>query len=201
MPPPSPRAAQEPAPTVDPPGSAEHPLRHFKDEISTVRRHVLEHAALDVLALHGPTHWRRVELHALALSAALKVSPLVPVLFSVVHDSQRTTDGSDPWHGERAALFVRKNRQGLFAFLSDAECGQLEQACEKHSAGQLSTDPVIQACWDADRLDLGRVGRIPDPRYLSSAFARRPEVIKLAVSMTPMARMSLPARSRSPGPA
>ncbi len=31
----------------------------------------------------------------------------------------------------------------------------------------MSTSATIQSCWDADRLDLGRVGIIPNKRFLS----------------------------------
>ena len=33
------------------------------------------------------------------------------------------------------------------------------------------------ACWDADRLDLLRVGIVPDPRRLCTPFARLEETI------------------------
>ena len=36
-----------------------------------------------------------------------------------------------------------------------------------HSGGQVSEDATIQTCWDSDRLDLGRVGIFPSPKYLS----------------------------------
>jgi uncharacterized protein len=40
-----------------------------------------------------------------------------------------------------------------------------------HSGGEVSTNKTIQTCWDADRLDLGRVGIIPAPKYLSKKAA------------------------------
>ena len=36
-----------------------------------------------------------------------------------------------------------------------------------HSDGELHMNATIQSCWDADRLDLGRVGKRPYPKYLS----------------------------------
>jgi len=38
----------------------------------------------------------------------------------------------------------------------------------------------VQTCWDADRLDLGRVGKKPDPLRLCTAAARKPEIISAA---------------------
>jgi uncharacterized protein len=44
------------------------------------------------------------------------------------------------------------------------------------------TDPdvTVRTCWDADRLDLGRVGVTPDPILLCTDVARRPETIRWA---------------------
>ena len=39
---------------------------------------------------------------------------------------------------------------------------------------------TVQACWDADRLDLGRLGKTPIPDYLGTEFAREPEIIAWA---------------------
>jgi uncharacterized protein len=35
----------------------------------------------------------------------------------------------------------------------------------------------MQTCWDADRLDLGRVVIVLDPRHLCTAAAKGPEVL------------------------
>ena len=37
----------------------------------------------------------------------------------------------------------------------------LEEACRLHTNGQREADVTIQTCWDADRLDLLRVGTHP----------------------------------------
>jgi hypothetical protein len=39
--------------------------------------------------------------------------------------------------------------------------------------GQLSTDPTVGVCFDADRLDLGRVGIEPDPELISTDAGRK----------------------------
>ena len=56
----------------------------------------------------------------------------------------------------------------------------LVHACEFHSDGLTEADATIQACWDADRLDLGRVGIRPDPRRLCTAAAREPGNLEAA---------------------
>ena len=49
-----------------------------------------------------------------------------------------------------------------------------------HSVGRLDRDITIQTCWDADRLDLGRVGINPKPAYLGSELSRDPNFIEMA---------------------
>jgi hypothetical protein len=54
----------------------------------------------------------------------------------------------------------------------------------------------LRACWDADRLDLGRVGVRPVARYLCSELARDPRTIEAAVALTDAAMR----RRRGRGP-
>ena len=132
---------------------------------------------------HGPDHWARVNEHAMAVARSLGVDPLVPRLFALVHDSQRLDDGEDPEHGPRAAQFVRDQRTNLFVFLSDDDHAALVDACDRHSDGLTDAPTVVQACWDADRLDLWRVGVEPEPKYLCSAYAQLPSVIEDALQL------------------
>ena len=56
------------------------------------------------------------------------------------------------------------------------------EAATFHSDGRLDADVTIMTCWDADRLDLYRVGTRPIPERLCTEPARQPEVIEWAVS-------------------
>ncbi len=56
---------------------------------------------------------------------------------------------------------------GDFYSLHSKQLDQLCFALKHHSGGDVSIDATIQTCWDSDRLDLGRVGIIPSPKYLS----------------------------------
>lgn len=145
------------------------------------------HQGFDVEACglyHGPDHWARVSQHALAVSRSLGIDPLVPFIFGLVHDSQRLDDGADPEHGPRAAAFVRSRRNDLFALLAGDAMEALALACDLHSDGQTEGEAWLRAAWDADRLDLGRVDVVPDPDYLCTDYARRPEVIAAALAMS-----------------
>lgn len=86
----------------------------------------------------------------------------------------RQNEYDDPEHGHRGAELSRRlHHEGLLP-LADADRALLYEACNDHDRGLVTEDPTIGACWDADRLNLWRVGRKPDPRLLSTAAARPP---------------------------
>jgi uncharacterized protein len=134
---------------------------------------------LDWRGIHGVPHWARVRRNGLLLAPATGALPQVVELFAFLHDVRREHDGRDSGHGERAAELARE-LQGRFFSLAARELKLLEQACREHSDGQLEADPTVQTCWDADRLDLGRVGKRPDPKRLCTAPARTQEMIAAA---------------------
>ena len=43
---------------------------------------------------------------------------------------------------------------------------------------EAAADITVQTCWDADRLDLGRVGIRPHPKYLCTAVAKGAGVLQ-----------------------
>jgi uncharacterized protein len=64
--------------------------------------------------------------------------------------------------------------------LSDEDFGVLYLAIRDHELGLTKGDHTVLTCWDADRLDLGRVRKRPNPRYLCTEYARRKETIEWA---------------------
>jgi uncharacterized protein len=100
-------------------------------------------------------------------------------LFAFLHDSCRQNDGHDPEHGARAADFAR-SLHGLAFTLTDNELVVLLVACQGHTHGRNSDNVTVQTCWDADRLDLGRVGIRPLAERLCTETARNPETIEWA---------------------
>lgn len=101
-------------------------------------------------------------------------------LFAFFHDSCRLNDYTDEWHGHRAAVSVDALRDERLISISDEEAELLRFACRHHSDGLLDADVTVQTCWDADRLDLGRVGIRPDPQYLCTPAARNRDLIRSA---------------------
>jgi uncharacterized protein len=128
---------------------------------------------------HGISHWARVLENGLRLAEETGANVAVVSLFAVLHDSRRQNEWSDPQHGPRAAEFAVELRGTIFD-LPDHEFGLLYRACEGHTHERTHPDVTIQTCWDADRLDLGRVGITPHPSRLCTAVAKRPEILKWA---------------------
>ncbi|CAN5629854.1 hypothetical protein BH09VER1_BH09VER1_14730 [soil metagenome] len=122
-------------------------------------------------SIHGPAHWRRVEQNGLLLAERTGADVTVVKLFAVFHDSRRLNEGTDEGHGARGAIYAAEVRGTLFS-LDDARFALLREACIGHTDELHSDNATIGTCWDADRLDLGRVGIIPDGAYMSTAFGQ-----------------------------
>lgn len=134
---------------------------------------------LDWQGIHGSPHWARVRENGLRLAARTGADERVVELFAFLHDSCRESDGGDPRHGRRSAALARELRGELFE-LDDAALELLCEACAEHSRGRTRADPTVMTCWDADRLDLGRVGIRPSRRYLCTSAAQDRQLIAWA---------------------
>jgi uncharacterized protein len=135
--------------------------------------------ALDLNGIHGVSHWARVHQNGLRLAGETGADPEILELFAFLHDSKRHNDGWDLDHGHRAAAYV-ESLQGLHISLSTEQLDLLAYACALHSDGLVEAPVTVQACWDADRLDLGRIGIRPDPDRLCTLTAREPVTIEWA---------------------
>ncbi len=134
---------------------------------------------LDWHGVHGYAHWLRVRQNGLRLAELTGANPRVVELFAFLHDICRQNDIVDPGHGQRAADFAA-GLPDVRRLLTPAELDLLRQACAGHTRGETQADLTVQVCWDADRLDLGRIGIHPDPRFLCTEAARQPEIIAWA---------------------
>ena len=128
---------------------------------------------------HGIAHWARVLENGLRVAEETGADVEIVTLFALLHDSRRVNEHNDPDHGPRAAEFAGTLRGRLFE-LADPQFLLLHRACSGHTHERTHSDTTIQTCWDADRLDLGRVGITPDPSWLCTETAKRPEVIAWA---------------------
>jgi uncharacterized protein len=128
---------------------------------------------------HGYRHWVRVRENGLRLAGATGANAKVAELFAFLHDVGRQNDGWDTKHGLRAVAYIEGEGQRFFD-LSPAELELLKFACAHHTDGKRDADVSVQVCWDADRLDLGRVHIRPEARYLCTPVAQNPRVIEWA---------------------
>ncbi|MFK7787871.1 MAG: hypothetical protein AB8C95_00075 [Phycisphaeraceae bacterium] len=129
--------------------------------------------------IHGVEHWARVMHNGLLLADQVSADRRVVTLFALFHDACRLNDGYDPQHGSRGAAFALSLRGKLFD-LDLPAMEMLHYACCRHTDGLTEADPTVQVCWDADRLDLERVGMTPLPRYLCTEQAKDPAIIEAA---------------------
>jgi uncharacterized protein len=134
---------------------------------------------LDWDGIHGAPHWSRVRNNGLILAEHTGANTRVVEYFAFIHDLGRENDHHDPEHGIRAAA-IAENIAGDLIDVTASELELLTEACVGHSEGHLVADVTVMTCWDADRLDLGRVGIRPDPDRLCNMSARHPEVIAQA---------------------
>ncbi|WP_425618673.1 hypothetical protein NA78x_002383 [Anatilimnocola sp. NA78] len=152
--------------------------------LKPVVQRVLQEYVLPRDGVHGVSHWARVLENGWKLAAETGANPRVVGLFAVLHDSRRLNEGHDPQHGPRAAEFTAVLRgerfHSMLCDLSDDEFSLLYRACYDHTHAKTHPDVTVQTCFDADRLDLGRVNVTPHPSRLCTDVAKRPEVIKWA---------------------
>lgn len=148
-------------------------------DVGQVVQAAKERFALGLRGIHGIRHWTRVRENGHRLAKHTGANKQVVELFAFLHDCCREDDGSDPYHGDRAAEFALTLR-GTLIHLTDEDFALLFEAIRDHHRGGTRGEITVLTCWDADRLDLGRVGIRPHPRYLCTDFARTSATIDWA---------------------
>jgi uncharacterized protein len=133
-------------------------------------------------SIHGIAHWARVRTIGLRLAESTGADPTVVELFAVFHDACRVNEDRDPDHGRRGADLAAR-LQGHAFDLSETTFSHLLTACANHTDGHTEAPVTVQTCWDADRLDLGRVGIPPDPTRLCTPAARDPRLFAWATRL------------------
>ena len=141
------------------------------EEVAQVWTIVIREATINQFSIHGPQHWVRVERNGLYLAEQVGADKVVISLFAAFHDCMRANESLDPQHGLRGAEFAKSIRKQL-PFMSDEQFDKLYYACQWHTDKILTDDVTLGACWDADRLDLRRVGITPNAKFLNSSFAK-----------------------------
>jgi uncharacterized protein len=140
-------------------------------DLGNIRKLAESVFTLGVDSCHGVSHWKRVENNFLLLAKDVQADVTVGRLFAVLHDCCRRSDGRDREHGLRAAMLIRQ-WYGNQIMLEQEQVDKLVYAVENHTFGDVSDDPTVAACWDADRLDLGRVGIVPNPSRMCTVAGK-----------------------------
>ncbi len=130
--------------------------------------------------LHGISHWARVNDNGIKLCTHYPdANNDVVELFAWLHDIGRETDGNDEFHGSTSAILIVDQILGQYVTLDDQQAEEeLIIAIRDHSKGLTEGSITTQICWDADRLDLGRLGILPLPERLCTKYAKTAEMIR-----------------------
>ena len=134
---------------------------------------------LNPKGIHGIAHWQRVQENGLKLAKHNGANKDIVRLFSFLHDCCREDDNSDPEHGPRAAAFTETLRDRQIV-ADDHIFEKLIVAIRDHTEVINHSDIDIATCWDADRLDIGRVRIKPHRRYLNTNIAKKDWVMNWA---------------------
>ena len=140
-----------------------------ESDLSSLQSHVLAHR-LFISELHGIVHWEQVERNGLLLAEKTGADIVVVRLFALFHDSKRADDGYDEEHGARGAEFAKTCFEEHRFEITQEQFDKLYHACKFHTTEHCSGDATIDTCYDADRLDLGRVGIVLDPEKMATAY-------------------------------
>ncbi len=147
------------------PGSEEHVMQAIIEQI-------LKDATAFQNGCHGLSHWNTVAAHGRTIALYEDLDAWFLRLFAYFHDCQRLSDGRDPEHGPRAADYVMTWTPEALE-MSEDDQRRLAFACRYHTHERQTDDKTIRACWDCDRLDLGRVGIVVNPKFLFTETAKR----------------------------
>ena len=139
--------------------------------------------------IHGPAHWARVVQFGTRLARIIPLSreeTFCVQLFGWTHDLARLDDGMDPQHGPAGARYLAEVIETTGLEVPEGGAEVVARAIRHHSDGVTAGEAArlgwleglpwereralltIGACWDADRLDLLRLGMEPLAHKMST---------------------------------
>ncbi len=141
--------------------------------------------------IHGPAHWARVSRFGEELSRLHELTDedrQCVSVFAWTHDLARTDDEGGGQHAFDGARYLDEVWPTVFPNLSRRQVELVRTAIRYHSDGLTaeaawyqgllnSVDrkedeaiSVVGCCWDADRLDLLRLGARPRAEFMSTEY-------------------------------
>lgn len=158
------------------------PIDNFSKEhiYAVIPKHIIKKIFLDfdlhlTQSNHGIYHWARVIQNGRLIAEQNKANINILIAFAFFHDCQRMNEESDPEHGLRGGTYMLQFEKDLH--LTKEEISKVFEACEGHTDILFHHDKDISTCWDADRLDLMRVGIYPNPDKLNNEEAKNSGLI------------------------
>tara|TARA_B100000749_G_scaffold279467_1_gene272292 strand:+ start:3328 stop:3921 length:594 start_codon:yes stop_codon:yes gene_type:complete len=115
---------------------------------------------------HAMLHWGRVIENGFWLAEKNGANKNVIIAFGIFHDCRRENEFDDPEHGPRGGEFLHSFADKIN--MTKGELSKAVEACKGHTHILHTDDIDIATCWDADRLDLMRVGIFPELKYLNN---------------------------------
>jgi uncharacterized protein len=138
--------------------------------LSEVERTCRPYCASHGTFIHGLPHLRQVAYVAARLAACEGADWMQAMVGGFLHDCARKDDGGGQEHAFESA---RVAKVVLGRHYSNMDVQRLLYAISHHAGGSTTQDPLIGSIWDADRLDLVRLGAEIDQGLLSTVHARR----------------------------
>jgi uncharacterized protein len=140
---------------------------------------IINQFPVEITGIHGVLHWARVLENGRLVARYTAARVDVIEYFALLHDSRRFSNSGDRMHGPRAANFASSLRAKWIP-LDDDGFALLQHAIRHHAEGGCYNDETVQACWDADRLDLARAYIEPKPHLLCTLPGRETSTISWA---------------------
>jgi len=158
-------------------------LQIRQSQLEIIKNYAINHAIPS--DVHGLSHWRNVERNAILLAEKTGVDTHPLRVFAYIHDMCRENDGGDPEHGLRASKVLKKYMGTFLNGMDDIINYKLCFACENHTRILRTGDLLIDSCFDADRLDLLRIGIKPDPDKMATEYgaylAANPDIFEAEI--------------------
>ena len=123
--------------------------------------------------VHGIEHWHQVEYNGMLLAKKTGADMDVVRLFAIFHDARRFDDTYDREHGARGAEFAKLCREEKRFEIDDERFELLYKACALHTIQPRTGIVTVDTCFDADRLDLGRVGFPLNPEKMATEWGAK----------------------------
>ncbi len=122
------------------------------------------------LVLHGVSHLRRVAILSGRLANAVGEDVESAVVMGFLHDCARRNDKNDIEHARDSEVLARGLVERFYPHL---DVDRICEAIAGHADGEVTSDPFTGCLWDADRMELKRIGRTIDLDLLSTKVAKR----------------------------